>query len=65
MPEDEGEYQNHLLTELCNRESLLGEEAEGGMKEASRQDPCDGFMQADQLEERDHLEAKHLDNLFF
>lgn len=22
MPEDEGEYQNHLLTELCDRESL-------------------------------------------
>lgn len=34
------------------------------MKGASREDPCDGFMQADQLEEN-HLEAKHLDNLFF
>lgn len=60
-----GRDRYHLLTKLCNRESLLGEEAEAGMKGASREDPCDGFMQADQLEERDHLEAKHLDNLFF
>lgn len=36
------------------------------MKGASREgDLCDGFMQAGQLEKRDHLEAKHLENLFF